>query len=133
MSDLQPVRSETAAARVYSIKKRIIVRRGKSFIPVLTKDIALCYTLNKVTFVQLFNGSKYLCDNHLNDLVLVLDRSVFFRVNRSTILNIEVIREYRAIAYSKISIDILPLNQAFNNVVVSQFTAPAFRKWIESQ
>src|SRR5688500_4068120 len=119
MSDLQPVRSEAAAARVYSIKKRIIVRRGKSFIPVLTRDIALCYTLNKVTFVQLFNGSKYLCDNRLNDLVLVLDRSVFFRVNRSTILNIEVIREYRAIAYSKISIDILPLNQAFNNVVVS--------------
>jgi DNA-binding LytR/AlgR family response regulator len=133
MSDLQSVRSETAAARVYAIKKRIIVRRGKSFIPVLAKDIALCYTFGKVTFVQLFNGSKYLCDNHLNDLMLVLDRSVFFRVNRSTILNIEVIREYRAIAYSKISIDILPLNQAFNNVVVSQFTAPAFRKWIESQ
>jgi DNA-binding LytR/AlgR family response regulator len=130
MPELQPVQNENLAVKVYRTGKRIIVRRGKSFVPVVAIDIALCYSVNKVTFVQTFRGGKYVSDNSLSDLMLMLDHVNFFRLNRSIIVNIDAILEFRSVEFSKIRVELIPLNNALTSVTVSQFTSPSFRKWI---
>ena len=125
--------SEEAGYSQAKRRMRIIVRKGKSYVPVLISEVAVCYTSDKVTFVQLFSGSKYFTDYTLSDLSQLLDPSAFFRVNRRTIINIGAIREYRCISFSKIIIELIPLKQPVQQVVVSQFTAPLFKKWMQSQ
>jgi DNA-binding LytR/AlgR family response regulator len=126
--------SEPYVLTVPAVRKtRIVVRKGKSFVPLLVNEIAMCYTSDKITFIQLFNGNKYFADYNLSDLMQVFDPLLFFRVNRRTIINIDAIKEYRCISFSKIVVDLIPLNRSSQQLIVSQVTAPLFKKWIHNQ
>jgi DNA-binding LytR/AlgR family response regulator len=114
----------------FAKRARIVVRKGRSFVPVLIDDIALCYASYKISFIIRFNGEKYHTDYNLSELMERLDSEVFFRANRKTIINIEAVKEYRCGAHGKIVIDLLPFKDALPEVVVSQFTAPLFKEWI---
>jgi DNA-binding LytR/AlgR family response regulator len=70
-----------------------------------------------------------LCDQNLCELELELDSQRFFRANRQYIISIEYIRGFRSFEKVKLQVDLggAELN---HSIVVSQETAPAFRKWV---
>jgi DNA-binding LytR/AlgR family response regulator len=113
-------------------KSRIIAKKGKVFVPLQVKDIAICYSYKKVSFVQLFEGSKFIVTNNLTELNGMLSPAEFFRTNRSTIVNINAIKEYSCSSTGKISVELTPAKLRYQSVSVSQLSARGFRQWIES-
>ena len=110
-------------------KTRLVVKKGIESIALPFDDIVLFFTENKVVYVIDKCGRKYLCDKNLADLEMELDKNRFFRANRQYIVNINYIRSFKPYEKVKLQID-LATNDINHAIIVSQETAPAFRKWV---
>ncbi len=110
-------------------KTRLIVKKGIENIALKLDDVALIYTESKVVFVIANNEKKYIYDKNLSELEQELDKSIFFRANRQCIVNINYIRGFKAFEKVKLQVD-LTFSITPNKIIVSQETAPQFKKWI---
>ncbi|MEO8766591.1 MAG: LytTR family DNA-binding domain-containing protein [Ginsengibacter sp.] len=110
-------------------KTRLLVKRGMENIAVRLEDIALIYTQNKLVYVMDRFSKKYVSDKTLSELEQELDNSIFFRVNRQYIININYVKSFKAHEKVKLLIDI-NIPEINHSIVISQETAPAFRKWM---
>lgn len=110
-------------------KTRLLVKRGLENIAVLLEDIALIYTQNKLVYVIDRFSKKYLSDKTLSELEEELDDAIFFRVNRQYIININFVKSFKSYEKVKLLIDI-SIPEINHSIVISQETAPAFRKWM---
>jgi DNA-binding LytR/AlgR family response regulator len=117
---------------LYIIKKRktrLLVQKGLENILLKLEDIVLFYTENKIVYVVDRSEKKYLIDSKLLELEEELDPLIFFRANRQYIININFIKSFRSYEKVKIKVDI-KLTDINHCIIVSQETAPLFRKWI---
>lgn len=110
-------------------RTRIIVKKGLENVSLLLEEIVLFFTENKIVYVIDKAGRKFLADKNLSDLEQELDKKVFFRVNRQYIVNINYIRSFKSYERVKLQVE-LTLADLNYFIVVSQETAPLFRKWI---
>lgn len=111
-------------------KERILVRKGTANTSIPVNDIAFFFSEMKISFAVDFRDSKYYMDAKLSDLEKVLDKKTFFRANRQLIVNINAIREFKSIEFSKIELHIRPTAWIKEAIIISQFTAPDFKNWI---
>jgi DNA-binding LytR/AlgR family response regulator len=110
-------------------KTRLLVRKGLENIVLKLEDIVLLYTENKIVYVIDKTGKKFIADKNLTDLEHELDESVFFRVNRQYILNLNFIRGYKTYEKVKLAVE-FSLPELWHVIIISQETAPEFRKWM---
>src|SRR5450432_787645 len=110
-------------------KTRLLVKRGMENIAVRLEDIALIYTQNKLVYVMDRCSKKYVSDKTLSELEEELDNTIFFRVNRQYIININYVKSFKAHEKVKLLIDIT-IPEINHSIIISQETAPAFRKWM---
>ena len=110
-------------------KERLLVRRGIEHIALKLEKIALIYTQNKLVYVVDHFATKYLCDKTLGELEEELDPATFFRVNRQYIININYVKSFKPYEKVKLLIDIT-IPELTHCIIISQETAPAFRKWM---
>jgi len=110
-------------------KTRLLVQKGIENVVLRLEDIVYFYTENKIVYVVDRTGKKYLSDYSLADLEKELNPLLFFRANRQYIINIDFIRSFRPFEKVKIKVD-LNLQVLDPCIVISQETAPAFRKWM---
>lgn len=110
-------------------KTRLIVRKGNENIALKVEDIAFIYRDNTIIVAVDKEEKKYLCDRNLSALEEELDESMFFRANRKYLVNIHYIRGFKSFEKVKLEVSlILPGNG--HSIIVSQETAPLFKKWI---
>ncbi|MBA2499602.1 MAG: response regulator transcription factor [Chitinophagaceae bacterium] len=125
----QPVMDKLNGYFQQQSKKRVLVKNGNEYIPLKVDDILLFYTENKIVFAIDRCGKKYQADRKLSDLETEMDTSVFFRANRQYLVNINYVKGFRAYEKVKIVLDLtIPLTS--HVIIISQETAPQFRKWI---
>lgn len=110
-------------------KNRLVVRKGMENISLRLEDIVLFYTENKIVYVIDKIGRKYIANKNLSDLEQELDDSLFFRANRQYIININYVKGYKAYEKVKLQVDLL-IPELNHCIIISQETAPAFRKWM---
>ncbi|MEI9810947.1 MAG: LytTR family DNA-binding domain-containing protein [Bacteroidota bacterium] len=110
-------------------KTRLIVHKGIENISLKVDDIVMAYTENKIVYVLDKDGRKYLSDKNLSELCEQLDNHVFFRANRQYVINIAFVKSYKAYEKVKLQVD-LTLSLTNHHIVISQETAPDFRKWM---
>ncbi len=110
-------------------KTRLLVQKGIENVVLRLEDIVYFYTENKIVYVVDRVGKKYLSDYSLADLEQELNPQLFFRANRQYIINIDFIRSFRPFEKVKIKVD-MNLQGLDPCIVISQETAPAFRKWM---
>ena len=118
-------------AQDFSSKKktRLMVKRGLENISLRLEDVVLFYTENKIVYAIDKSHKKYFVDKSLGELEGELDETFFFRANRQFILNINFIKGYKSYEKVKLQVDLI-LPDLNHCIIVSQETAPAFRKWI---
>lgn len=114
----------------HNTKERILVRKGTANTSIPVNDIAFFFSEMKISFAVDFRDVKYYMDAKLSDLEKVLDKKTFFRANRQLIVNINAIREFKSIEFSKIELQIRPTAWIREAIIISQFTAPDFKNWI---
>ena len=110
-------------------RTRLIVKKGLENISLRLDDIVLFYTESKMVYVVDKFSKKYIVDRNLGELEEELDDAIFFRANRQYIININFIKGFKS--YEKVKLQLDLVNPELNyNIIISQETAPAFRKWM---
>ena len=108
------------------------MRKGNENVVLKVEDIAFIYRDNTIIVAVDKEEKKYLCDKNLSALEEELDTALFFRANRKYLLNIHYIRSYKT--FEKVKLEVtLSLSNCNHNIIVSQETAPLFRKWMHEE
>lgn len=110
-------------------KTRLLVKKGLEHVLIKLEDIVIFYTENKIVYLVDRFEKKYITDKTLNELDIELDNNLFFRANRQYIINVNYIKGYKPYDKVKLRVD-LALSELNHEIIVSQVTAPEFRKWI---
>lgn len=120
---------EVAGKLNYKAKRtRIIVKKGIEYQTVLLDEIAYFFTEHKITFLVTKDEKKFMLDQNLKELEEELDTQKFYRANRKFIVNIDCIKSYKTFEKVKLSLDMrVPVNE---DIIISQESAPSFKKWI---
>lgn len=120
---------EQATATTIQYKERIVLQKGREYVPMNVNDIAYFFTEYRIVSVFTHQGERYFTDKHLSDMEAELDPRLFFRLNRNYVAHIKAIQKFRPEAKGKILIDLTPKPEEV--VIVSQERASAFRAWME--
>jgi DNA-binding LytR/AlgR family response regulator len=114
-------------------RTRLVVKKGVENIFILLENIVFFHTENKIVFAIDQAGKKYVVNGNLSTLAPELDSNIFFRANRQYIINIGHVKSFRTYERVKLRVEMNPVelnDQHF--IIISQETAPAFRKWIHT-
>ena len=112
-------------------RTRLVVKKGAENISIPLENIVFFHTENKIVFAIDREGKKYVTKGSLFMLEPELDSNIFFRANRQYIINIGHVKSFRTYERVKLKVDMN--SEELNNkyfIIISQETAPAFRKWI---
>ncbi|MBD0255252.1 MAG: LytTR family transcriptional regulator [Cytophagales bacterium] len=107
----------------------LVVNNGHRKIQVPSEQIALICLEDGVTWVVTFNNARYHVDEPLQTVQERLNPGSFFRVNRQTIIQLSACYSYESAEYGKIKLRLVP--PLSSELLISQKTAPAFRKWMQ--
>lgn len=109
--------------------QRMLIRFGHSLKLVDLSDTAYFYTKDKITFLITRGGGKrYPVDYPLDKLEDMLDKKVFFRINRQFIVNVNAIREMHPYSKSRVKVDLEPPTDL--ETIVSTERSAEFKKWL---
>ena len=112
-------------------RTRLVVKKGAENIFILLENIVFFYTENKIVFAIDQTGKKYVTKGNLSTLELELDNNIFFRANRQYIINIAHIKSFRIYERVRLRVEMNPVELNDHHfIIISQETAPAFKKWI---
>jgi DNA-binding LytR/AlgR family response regulator len=109
--------------------QRMLVKKGAETHMLKISEAALFYIEKNVVFVIDCQGKKFICDRSLTSMEADLDPRLFFRLSRQHIVNIEAIKSFRS--YERVKLEVkLTIEGSMPLLIVSQQTAPLFKKWI---
>jgi len=112
-----------------NFKTRFMVKVGEHIKSVKVENISLFYAEGRTVFIITQKQNKYIVDYTLEELVKMLDPDMFFRPNRSFILNINTIKD--VVVYSNSRLLVL-LNFDFEKeIIVSRDKVAQLKTWFE--
>jgi len=108
-------------------KSRFMVKVGEHIRSVKSENIMLFYAEGRTVYIITNKLKKYIIDFKLESLESSLDPELFFRPNRSFILNINAIKD--VLVYSNSRLNVL-LNFEFDKeIIVSREKVTALKEW----
>jgi two-component system LytT family response regulator len=84
------------------------VKRGIDYISIKTEEIAYFYATHKLVCLVDNNGQKYILDQSLSDIEKQLDPSIFYRVNRKFLMQMNAIKRIKSSPKSKLLLEVYP-------------------------
>jgi LytTr DNA-binding domain len=119
----------TPNSKETSFATLLIGIQGHKKINIPVNAIGLISVENGLTWVFTFDNRRYHLDEPLQQLMQRLDPDKFFRANRQNIVQLAACYAYHSTDFGKIKLMLVP---PFGlELIISQKTAPTFRKWIE--
>ena len=109
-------------------KKRFLVKRGVDYISIKTEEIAYFYATHKLVCLVDSNNQKYILDQSLTDIEKQLDPSLFYRVNRKFLLQMNAIKRIKSSLKSKLLLEVFP--PLTEEISISPENATAFKDWM---
>ena len=92
------------------------------------EEIAYFFSDNRFIFFKTFDNRKFLVEYRMDELEQILDRQLFFRINRSYIISINSILVIHAYPGNRFKINLNP--PADKEMIVSRERILNFRKWL---
>ncbi len=111
-------------------KKRFVVKYGEHLKTISIEDIAYFNTEEKITFITLKEGRRYVTDFNLDQLESMLDPKNFFRINRQFIISILSIAEMFSYTKGRVLIKLQPASKI--ETIVSTERSSSFKNWLGS-
>ena len=108
-------------------KNRFMVRTGEHIHSIPAPEIGLFYAEDRNVFLLAENRKKYIIDYKMEDLEDILDPALFFRVNRTFIVNINTIKD--VIVYSNSRLLIRLTTDCDKEIIVSRERVQEFKDW----
>ena len=112
-----------------SYKTRFMVKIGDHIRSVKAANIDLFYAEGRIVYILTNKQNKYIIDFKLEELEQSLDPNLFFRTNRSSIVNINAISDVVVYSNSRLKIE---LNMEFEKeIIVSREKVAQLKIWFE--
>ncbi len=110
-------------------KDRFLVKLGNHIHSVRSTEIALFYAEGRTVYLVTNENKKFILDYKLEDLSQILEPNMFYRVNRTFIVNINTIND--VVVCSNNRLKITPKVRVEKEIVVSREKVSSFKKWFE--
>jgi DNA-binding LytR/AlgR family response regulator len=110
-------------------RERFIVKLNEQIKVISIDEIAYFMAEEKVTFMVLNNGKRYITDYTLDSLETMLNPKKFFRLTRSYMVSINSVKTVYKYFNSRLKIKLEPVTQ--DEVLVSRIRVQDFLKWLE--
>ncbi|MBT8261196.1 MAG: LytTR family DNA-binding domain-containing protein [Bacteroidia bacterium] len=110
-------------------KKRFTTKIGQHIKMITVDEIECFYSENKGTYAHTYEGRDYLLDTTLEELVDELAPEIFFRVNRTFIVNINAIRDIISYTNSRLQLKLNSFKE--QEVIVARERVKDFKLWLE--
>jgi len=115
-----------------TFKERFLIRLGDVLKKVNTTDCAYFFAKDKGVYLVTFDDKKYPIDDSLDSLEKQLNPDLFFRINRSFLINIHAIDEMTAWSRSRIKLELSPKAFSKADTLVSTTRSADFKSWLDS-
>jgi DNA-binding LytR/AlgR family response regulator len=113
-------------------KKRFLIQIGEKIRKIEVSEIAYFYVLDKGVYLRTFQGNSYPVEYTLDKLETILNRQVFFRINRKYMVNMESIANMVAYSRSRVKLELKPNADDEHDTIVSIDRSADFKKWLNS-
>lgn len=110
---------------------RFIGRLNNQLTYVKAKDIAWLHFVKGITYATTVNNQKMPLDYSLDQIEKMLDRNVFFRINRQFIIHIDAIKKITTYYNSRLILQLNP--DVDTDVIISRERVPDFKNWLEGK
>lgn len=118
-----------AGARAKEYKTRFMVKLGEHIRSITTDQIGVFYADGRDVYLVTTQNRKFIIDYTLESLEEILEPAVFFRLNRTFILNINAIKDVLVYSNSRLKIT---LQQEFDKeIIVSREKVSDFKEWFD--
>lgn len=112
-------------------KTRFMVKLGDHIRSITADQISLFYADGRDVYLVTVQNRKFIVDYTLETLEDLLDPTVFYRVNRTFILNIHTIKDVMMYSNSRLKIS---LTQEFDKeIIVSREKVNPFKEWFDGR
>lgn len=112
-------------------KERFMVKIGDHIHSILTADILFFYAEGRDAYFITNENKKYLIDHKLESLIELLDPKIYFRANRSHIVNIQAINDVLVYSNSRLKLGLsIPFD---NEVIISREKVGDFKAWYDGK
>lgn len=119
----------SAGARAKEYKTRFMVKLGEHIRSITTDQIGVFYADGRDVYLVTTQNRKFIIDYTLESLEEILEPAVFFRLNRTFILNINAIKDVLVYSNSRLKIT---LQQEFDKeIIVSREKVSDFKEWFD--
>ncbi len=131
---LQPEQSERiqqafSSLKTKEYKNRFMVKLGEHIRSITTDQIALFYADGRDVYLVTNQPRKFIVDYTLESLENILDPKIFFRLNRTFILNINSIKD--VLVYSNSRLKITLVQEFDKEIIVSREKVGEFKDWFD--
>ncbi len=110
-------------------KKRFMVKLGEHIRSITADQISLFFADGRDVYLVTSQNRKFIIDYTLEALEGIVDPTMFFRVNRTFIVNINAIQD--VVMYSNSRLKVL-VNPPFEKeIIVSREKVPSFKEWFD--
>ena len=113
---------------VVKFRERLLIKRGQQFTYLKTTDVAYCYADGKLCFAYDKDANKHLLETNLTDLETQLDPRLFYRINRSMLVNIDAIKKVHTWLGGRLKIELSHNTTA--ETIVSRERVNGFKEWM---
>lgn len=110
-------------------KTRFMLKVGEHLRAIEVTDILFFYSLEKATFAQTQDGRRHVIDFTMDQLVEVLDPSLFFRINRKYIISTGAIRDMVSYTNSRLRLSLKGVEDS--DIVVARERVQQFKDWLD--
>lgn len=109
-------------------KHRFLVKKGKQLVVIPTSEVAYFYSEDGYTLLGQCNGGKHIVDLTIDQLVEVLDPSIFHRINRKMLISLNCISAIHEYFNSRLKLELYP--KPLFDVIVSRDRVKIFKGWL---
>lgn len=110
-------------------KTGLLIKTGQAFQRINCREIAYFHTENKLTYIVLFSGKKYMTDYTLDVLEGELNPKDFYRISRQFIVSINSVESVHPHIGGSLMLRLNPKSSF--EVTVSRRRASGFREWMD--
>ncbi len=128
-TDIQKILSAIEELNVKKkYKERLVVQVGNQIIPVAISEVAYFFSEDKVNYLALHSGSRFLVDETMDGLEACLDPESFFRISRGCIVSRKAVQKVSKYISGRLMISLKP--EPPFSVTVARTRVNDFYSWL---
>ena len=126
---METLLSITNTSNSKTFKSRFMVKIGDKIKSIPVEEILAFYSLEKATYIHTSDNRDYCIDYSVDQIEVLLDPGLYFRINRKYIISIQACTNILAWTNSRLRLKIEGIND--EDIIVARERVQDFKEWLD--